>query len=70
MGSICHSTTANNHYCALPLPLRRVKMPPPVSDRDLVQFTALKHDEDNKAWYTIYKNGEHASKPPQPGIVR
>ena len=45
-------------------------MPPAVSDRDLVQYIGYRKDEATNSWYIMYKNGEHASRPPQPGVVR
>ena len=50
--------------------VRQAKMPPAISDRDLVQLATVRQDDATGAWYTMYKNAEHPSRPPQSGIVR
>ena len=60
----------------LPLPLlppsslRVFKMPPTVTNRDLVQFISKQHDEATNTTYLLFRNATHPAVPERKELVR
>ena len=53
-----------------PSSLRVFKMPPGVTNRDLVQFISKQHDEATNTTYLLFRNATHPAVPEKKELVR
>ena len=57
-------------YFLPPSSLRAFKMPPTVTNRDLVQFISKQHDEATNTTYLLLRNATHPAVPEKKELVR
>ena len=49
---------------------RQCKMPPGVTDRDLLQYMWVKKDESSNTTFVVFKDASHPTKPERKDFIR